>query len=120
MSLRLWFSTLSDVGLVRTKNDDSAYAGPRLLAVADGMGGPPGGDIASALTIDALRELDITSPADQPEREAERLTEATLLAAWRCSCTSLWYEVFDRRQSGSLGTEQPKYKGMKMLFLLFW
>ena len=85
MSLRLWFSTLSDVGLVRTKNDDSAYAGPRLLAVADGMGGPPGGDIASALTIDALRELDITSPADQPEREAERLTEATLLANNRIS-----------------------------------
>lgn len=78
--MRLWFSTLSDIGMVRAKNDDSAYAGPRLLAVADGMGGPPGGDIASALTIDALRELDVTSPAESPEREAERLTEAALLA----------------------------------------
>jgi len=78
--MRLWFSTLSDIGMVRAKNDDSAYAGPRLLAVADGMGGPPGGDIASGLTIDALRELDVTSPADSPEREAERLTEAALLA----------------------------------------
>jgi serine/threonine protein phosphatase PrpC len=78
--MRLWFATLSDIGMVRTKNDDSAYAGPRLLAVADGMGGPPGGDIASALTIDALRELDVTSPAETPEREAERLTEAALLA----------------------------------------
>jgi len=85
VSLRLWFSTLSDIGMVRAKNDDSAYAGPRLLAVADGMGGPPGGDIASALTIDALRELDVTSPADSPEREAERLTEAALLANNRIS-----------------------------------
>ena len=29
--MRLWFSTLSDIGMVRAKNDDSAYAGPRLL-----------------------------------------------------------------------------------------
>jgi serine/threonine protein phosphatase PrpC len=85
VSMRLWFSTLSDIGMVRAKNDDSAYAGPRLLAVADGMGGPPGGDIASALTIDALRELDVTSPAENPEREAERLTEAALLANNRIS-----------------------------------
>jgi PPM family protein phosphatase len=85
VSMRLWFSTLSDIGMVRAKNDDSAYAGPRLLAVADGMGGPPGGDIASALTIDALRELDVTSPAESPEREAERLTEAALLANNRIS-----------------------------------
>lgn len=83
--MRLWFSTLSDIGMVRAKNDDSAYAGPRLLAVADGMGGPPGGDIASALTIDALRELDVTSPAESPERESERLTEAALLANTRIS-----------------------------------
>ncbi|HEY8788755.1 MAG TPA: protein phosphatase 2C domain-containing protein [Actinopolymorphaceae bacterium] len=83
--MRLWFSTLSEIGMVRAKNDDSAYAGPRLLAVADGMGGPPGGDIASALTIDALRELDVTSPAESPEREAERLTEAALLANNRIS-----------------------------------
>jgi PPM family protein phosphatase len=83
--MRLWFSTLSDIGMVRAKNDDSAYAGPRLLAVADGMGGPPGGDIASALTIDALRELDVTSPAESPERDAERLTEAALLANNRIS-----------------------------------
>ncbi len=83
--MRLWFSTLSDIGMVRARNDDSAYAGPRLLAVADGMGGPPGGDIASALTIDALRELDVTSPAESPEREAERLTEAALLANNRIS-----------------------------------
>ena len=35
----LRFAARSDVGLVRAGNEDSGYAGPRLLMVADGMGG---------------------------------------------------------------------------------
>ncbi|MGW8950386.1 MerR family transcriptional regulator [Streptomyces sp. NPDC055709] len=54
----------SDRGLVRDTNQDSVYAGPRLLAVADGYGG--GGARAGSAAIDALRPLESVS-ADSGE-----------------------------------------------------
>jgi serine/threonine protein phosphatase PrpC len=58
MTLELRYAVRSDVGLLREGNEDSAYAGPRLLAVADGMGGHAAGEVASALTIESMAELD--------------------------------------------------------------
>jgi protein phosphatase len=51
--------------MLREGNEDSAFAGARLLAVADGMGGHVGGEIASAAAIETLRKLDTDVPADQ-------------------------------------------------------
>jgi len=45
-------------GQVRERNEDSAYAGRWLYAVADGLGGHPGGDLASAAAIRALARCD--------------------------------------------------------------
>lgn len=52
------FAACSDRGLVRGNNEDSAYAGPRLLALADGMGGHAAGEVASQFLINALSPLD--------------------------------------------------------------
>ena len=48
MTLSLRFAAGSHVGMIREGNEDSGYAGPRLLAVADGMGGQAAGEVASA------------------------------------------------------------------------
>ncbi|HEX7739606.1 MAG TPA: protein phosphatase 2C domain-containing protein [Marmoricola sp.] len=58
MSLELRFAALSDVGRVRQDNQDSGYAGPHLLVVADGVGGAARGDIASRTAVQQLRSLD--------------------------------------------------------------
>ncbi|MEU1588018.1 MerR family transcriptional regulator [Micromonospora sp. NPDC005710] len=48
-----------DTGLVRHSNEDTAYAGDRLLAVADGMRGP-GGAAAGVAAVDALKRLTLS------------------------------------------------------------
>jgi len=60
-TLAIRYAARSDTGLVRETNQDSAYAGTRLLAVADGMGS--GGSLASAAVIDAFKPLEAALPA---------------------------------------------------------
>ena len=48
----------SEIGLVRQNNEDAAYPGRWLFAVADGIGGHAAGEIASAAVIESLRAHD--------------------------------------------------------------
>ena len=62
--LSLRYAAKSDVGLVRQGNEDSGYVGPRLLLVADGMGGHAAGELASALAVATVADLDVHPPTD--------------------------------------------------------
>jgi protein phosphatase len=60
-ALAIRYAARSDIGRHRERNQDTAYAGRRLLAVADGMGA--GGEAASAAVIEALKPLEAALPA---------------------------------------------------------
>lgn len=57
-SLKLNYTAASDRGLVRTNNEDSAFAGRNLLVLADGMGGHAAGEVASQLLVTTMQRLD--------------------------------------------------------------
>ncbi len=84
----LRYSAGSDPGRRRSINEDSVYASGRLLVVADGIGGQPHGEVASATAVSVLasldselRTLDLTSLdlppllADGVRRIGDRLAE---------------------------------------------
>ncbi|GAC69157.1 PP2C family protein-serine/threonine phosphatase [Gordonia soli] len=74
MTLVLRYIARSDRGLVRSNNEDSVYAGARLLALADGMGGHAAGEVASQLVIQALRTLDDDEPGGDLLDKLDRAT----------------------------------------------
>lgn len=60
MAAKLHFTQIawrSEVGLHREGNEDSGFVSPAVLAVADGMGGYVGGEIASSTVISKLSDL---------------------------------------------------------------
>ncbi|SDI88789.1 protein phosphatase [Frankineae bacterium MT45] len=101
MSLALRFAVRSDPGLVRGNNEDSVYAGPRLLAIADGMGGHAAGEVASKIVIGAMERLDEDRPLgdllaalrrtvnDANERIADAVTHDSELDGMGTTLTAL-------------------------------
>jgi protein phosphatase len=65
----------TDVGLARSGNEDSHLRGRTVFAVADGLGGHQGGEVASAMAVEPLGALDGRAFADA-DQAAEALTAA--------------------------------------------
>jgi protein phosphatase len=80
MSVILRTAAVSDRGKTRENNEDAVHAGPRLIAVADGVGGGPSGEVASGIVIRSLAEMDADPPpqslADAVVTANRRIREA--------------------------------------------
>ncbi|MFB9234932.1 PP2C family protein-serine/threonine phosphatase [Plantactinospora siamensis] len=76
MALIMRTTSTTDPGLVRSNNEDAAYAGERLVAVADGIGGQPAGEVASEIAIAALTPLDRPTGADPAAEMSAAVAEA--------------------------------------------
>lgn len=78
--LFLYSTTVSDVGTVRQNNQDSSFAGERLIAICDGMGGHAGGDTASTIAIRSLAHIE-QSDAKSDVASIASMMETSVMAA---------------------------------------
>lgn len=92
---KLLVGSATDVGLVRSNNQDQLLVAPGLYAVADGMGGHAAGEVASATAVKALRAA--FEASDQ--RSAE-----TLLNAARAANRAVWEQAQSHRSMRGMGT----------------
>jgi hypothetical protein len=74
--MRLRFGASTDVGRMRTNNEDSYLSETPVAAVADGMGGHRAGEVASAIAMEELAALrDVSVDPRQVEQTAPNRVE---------------------------------------------
>ena len=108
LSEAIELSTCSDMGRVRTNNEDSVLANPQLglVVLADGMGGYNAGEVASAMATamlgsDLERAFSERAPQEMTPNGQAWVREALIDIVSRANST-----IYHSAQS------QPKYAGM--------
>ncbi len=106
MRFEVWAQT--DVGLKRDINQDAILVDHdlNLYIVADGMGGHKGGEVASAMAVEAVREVIIKRSADTKVLPRKVLSEA--------------YREASSRIHHKSTVESPELMGMGTTMVLMW
>jgi serine/threonine protein phosphatase PrpC len=76
--MKLRVGARTDVGRARERNEDSYLSSPPLYAVADGMGGHRGGNVASSLAMKVLSEIAERGRWDQLGEQVREANRAIL------------------------------------------
>ena len=97
MAIKTISYAASDVGKVRSSNQDSGYAGINLFFVADGMGGHAGGDIASAITAQHV------ALADEPLENSDQAEQKLIDFIWQAN-EKLSESVAEHPEIAGMGT----------------
>ena len=97
MALKTISYAASDVGKIRSSNQDSGYAGVNLFFVADGIGGHAGGDIASALAAQHV------ALADEPAESAQVAEQRLIDFIWQAN-EKLGVSVAEHSDLAGMGT----------------
>lgn len=77
------WAALSDIGRVRTHNEDSVLAQPPLFVVADGLGGHEAGEVASSMAVETLRDHAPRKPDAKALARAVRAANREVMRAAR-------------------------------------
>ena len=95
------YSALTDIGLVRSNNEDSLYAGDsavgrlnNLFIVADGMGGHVGGEYASAFVVSKIPDL------LEKRKQGENISDTLLIVTDRTNKALYQLSRNDKRLQG--------------------
>jgi len=94
-----WAGT-TDVGHVRSINEDAYYADRGLFILADGMGGHTAGEVASSLAIQSVR----TFLESQPPSSLTLAVEESLLQAVRIANEDILKDAEQHEEHGDMGT----------------
>ena len=96
VSIRLKAGSATDVGLVRSNNQDQFLMAEPVFAVADGMGGAAAGEVASSIAVRTL--------GDEVARWAGPLTQDLLVEAARSANRAVWRESIAHSEMRGMGT----------------
>ncbi|MGC8481992.1 MAG: PP2C family protein-serine/threonine phosphatase, partial [Acidimicrobiales bacterium] len=78
--MRLEWAAATDPGRIRVVNQDAWFADGRVFAIADGMGGHVGGEVASELAIASFRQLRLHDTESSRSYDQDPLNAAILAA----------------------------------------
>jgi len=91
--VKLRWAAVTDVGMVRSNNQDQVLADEPLFAVADGMGGHAAGEVASEVAIETLRATFAADP-----------TAEGLVKAFRQADAAVWQRSEEQPDTRGMGT----------------